>query len=74
MKKDKVSKQEMKVIIDESLFCTSSLKKQLGEYPTNAIIRLIDARIKLATSTVDYSKLESVLSPKPVPITGGTKQ
>ena len=50
--KEQVSKEEMKAIIEEILHCSESLKKQLGEYPTNAINRLIEARIKLNNSTL----------------------
>jgi hypothetical protein len=46
------SKEEMKAVIDEILHCSDVLKKQLGEYPTNAINRLIEARIKLNVSTI----------------------
>jgi hypothetical protein len=57
--KKEISKEEMKAIIDEILHCSDALKKQFGEYPTNAINRLIVARIKLNISTIKNVKGES---------------
>ena len=51
MKKE-ISKEEYKAIIDEIIQCTTSLKAQIGEHTTNAITRLIDARIDLHSSTI----------------------
>ena len=50
MKKE-ISKEEYRAIIDEIIQCTTSLEAQIGEYTTNAITRLIDARIHLNSST-----------------------
>jgi len=52
-----ISKKDYQEIIDEIISCTHSLEKQIGEYPTNAIIRLIDAQIKLANSTIKRVKV-----------------
>lgn len=53
MEKKKISKREYAELIDEILQCQAALEKRFDKYTVNAVVRLIDARIKLASSTVD---------------------
>ena len=55
MKKE-ITRKEYQEIIDEIIGCSNSLKTQLGEYPTNSINRLIEARIKLNNVKVKIEK------------------
>lgn len=55
--KNEISKEKMKAIIDEILQCNDALKRQVGEYTTNAINRLIIARIQLKFSTIKQEKV-----------------
>lgn len=62
MPKKVVSKEEYKQTVDEILRCHEAITKAFDEYTANAIDRLIIARIKLETITIDHSKIESVLN------------
>jgi len=52
MKKTTVSREEMGNIINEVIKTRKDLLKHLNEYTVNCIASFIDARIKLATSTI----------------------
>jgi len=56
MKKNEISAEEYKRIIDEIVLCHDALSKRFDEYVANSISRLIDARIKLALSTIKHGK------------------
>lgn len=62
IEKNKISKKEYKAIIDEILLCQNILTKTFDIYTSNTIARLIEARIKLAQSTIDYSSIDAVLN------------
>ena len=57
IEKNRISKKEYKEIIDEILLCQKALEKRFDVYISNTITRLIEARIKLALSTVDNQPL-----------------
>jgi hypothetical protein len=57
--KQKISKKEYKEVIDEVLRCQKVLEKDLGKYTTNAITRLVMARIKLEHSTIQEETIVS---------------
>jgi len=65
IEKTEISKKEYNEIIDEIYHCQRALAKRFDAPISNAISRLIKARIKLALSTIDYSAKENVLSVVP---------
>ncbi len=57
MEKQKLSRKEYGTLIDEVLHCQIALAKYHDSYFVNALARLIDARIKLACSTVEKTAI-----------------
>ncbi len=68
MKKQEISEEEYKQVIDEILAMRGVLLKTFDIYTTNTIDRLIMARIKLGQSTIRPEKPPSVVTE---PATGG---
>ncbi len=48
----KISAKEYNALINEILSLQKTLEGDIGVYPTNTLVRLIDARINLANSIV----------------------